>query len=101
MALAGLPRHQLELPPPLPGLLGQDLADKATFWFQFLFVTLGLVSLLWNRLATQDAEVRRKIQVVFWGTLVGVVPSLLLAGARRSFGLRTPIWVDALVDVLV
>src|SRR6185295_7318552 len=101
MAFSGLPRHVLELPAPLTRLLGPELAGKLPFWFECFFIVLGLISLAWNRLATRDVEGRRKIRVIFWGTLVGVGPSLVLAGAKRSFGLRSPLWVDAVVDMVV
>jgi sigma-B regulation protein RsbU (phosphoserine phosphatase) len=39
---------------------------------------LGLGSLLWNVLRSEDQDVRRKGRVIVWGTLLGLVPGLLL-----------------------
>lgn len=101
MAVAALPGNALTLPPPLPALLGPGVASRAPFWFQFAFLLLGLAALLANRLTTRDAEVLRKIRVVFWGTIAGVGPNLMLAGLRQATGFNAPVWVDALVGVVV
>ena len=101
LAFSGLPRQTLEIPPPLTQWLGAELASKVPFWFECLFIVLGMLSLLWSRLVTRDPESLRRIRVIFWGTLVGVGPSLVLAGAKRSFDLRTPLWVDAFIHAVV
>jgi sigma-B regulation protein RsbU (phosphoserine phosphatase) len=101
MAVAGLPREQLELPPPLPALLGPRIAEDAPFWFVFAFILLGLASLLWNRLAIRDLQMQRRIRVILWGTLAGVGPALALAAATRVSDLQPPRWLDALVNVVV
>ena len=41
-------------------------------------IVLGLVSLAWNGLRPQTAEVRRKTRVIMWGVLLGVGPQMLI-----------------------
>jgi len=50
---------------------------------------LGLVSLVWNRLAAPAAEARRKLSVIVWGTVGGLLPMLLLVVAGIALG-RNP-----------
>ncbi|HVP14147.1 MAG TPA: GAF domain-containing SpoIIE family protein phosphatase, partial [Terriglobales bacterium] len=52
----------------------------------------------WNRFTLRDADSRRRIRVVFWGTILGVTPSLGLAVARQ-LGYAEPLWLSALLDV--
>jgi sigma-B regulation protein RsbU (phosphoserine phosphatase) len=90
----------LTVPEPLGAAIGESLAGQIPFWFEFVFCLLGLVSLAWNRLTLRDADSRRRIRAVFWGTVLGVTPSLALTGARQ-FGLREPIWMAAVIDVFL
>jgi len=62
----------------------------------FTTIGLGLLSLVWNALSAPTREARRKIRVIVWGTLAGLMPILLLwmaaISARRSY-LTYPFWV--------
>jgi hypothetical protein len=53
----------------------------------------GFVSLIWNAFGGPTAEARRKIRVILWGTLVGVVLATLLLGAIDSLGFQAPLWL--------
>ena len=44
-------------------------------------MTLGLASLISNNFLSADAQVRRKAHVMLWGTVIGVTPISLIAGA--------------------
>jgi len=90
----------LSLPWPLSAVLGEVVARGAPFWYEFFFMALGLVSLGLNRAQVKDTDALRRIRVVFWGTILGVTPTLLLAGAGQ-IGFEAPLWSRALVDVLV
>jgi sigma-B regulation protein RsbU (phosphoserine phosphatase) len=75
---------------------------SAGLLYSFGGFTLGLVSLLWNVLRSPDIEVRRKGRVVVWGTLLGLVPGLILEAA--AIALRRPpgalefwIWAPAVI----
>ncbi len=62
-------------------------------------VVLGLVSLIWNAATTDMPEARRKIRVILWGTLVGVVPGVSMLAANDFLGFHVPGWL--LVPIIV
>ena len=63
---------------PTPGFL---------FFGPFLGASiLGLASLLSNNFLSADAQVRRKAHVIVWGTVVGVAPVTVAAGATFMGG---------------
>jgi len=74
-------------------LVGVTLAS-----YFFAGVGLGLVSLVWNGLRAASPETRRKLRVIMWGTVAGLVPFLLvfavsLAADRDYYDF--PFWVWA------
>jgi sigma-B regulation protein RsbU (phosphoserine phosphatase) len=80
----------------------RSIAPPAILVYSFGGFTLGLVSLLWNTFRSLDADVQRKGRVVVWGTLLGVVPALVLQVV--SLVLRRPpaalgfwVWVPAVI----
>jgi signal transduction histidine kinase len=61
----------------LPDLFGFRIYEFVyAFFLLSVLASIGL--LLRNRLASQDAEVKRQIGIVFWGTALGFVPFLAL-----------------------
>ena len=90
-------------PEPWPALVrfvGQRVADRAVLVFIYGCLVLGLLSLTWNALVLSTGEARRKIQVIFWGTVVGVTPAAIVRGAADFFQFRVPFWLD-FFDVIV
>ena len=61
----------------LPDFLGFRIYEFVYLFF-LLSVLASMGLLLRNRLASKDAEVKRQIGIVFWGTVVGFVPFLTL-----------------------
>ncbi|HSC26885.1 MAG TPA: PDZ domain-containing protein, partial [Vicinamibacterales bacterium] len=60
-------------------------------------IVLGATSLAWSYASTGDADVRRRIGVIVWGTAVSVTPFLVLqtiAGGRDVFS-TFPFWAWA------
>ena len=100
LAVPGLKTGELRLPPPLPALLGADASAKTPFWCLFAFVVLGLFSLAQNFRRSPDSEARRKIRVVFWGTVAGLTPALIEAAIRESLGYRLPGWLSDISSIL-
>jgi sigma-B regulation protein RsbU (phosphoserine phosphatase) len=68
--------------------------------FHYGLLALGIVSLVWNAFSAKTPEAHRKIRVILWGTLVGVVPGTLLVGARDVFRIWPPLWAVPAVVVL-
>ena len=62
--------------------LPSGLPTGSTFGIALGFLVLGLVSLAANYFFAGEPQTRRKIRVIFWGTVVGLGPPLIRAGAR-------------------
>jgi len=98
----------------LPVLLGGEPSNSFMAWlttgragkvlgliFDYGLLVLGIVSLIWNAISATTPEARRKIRVILWGTLVGVVPATLFLGAGDFFGLQPPFLVGAAIVLLL
>ncbi len=73
-------------------------ARPAIFAYFFLSFGVGLVSLVWNGLRALSPEARRKLRVIVWGTLVGLLPFLSVVAASLVAGkpyYQFPFWVWA------
>ncbi len=57
-------------------------------------VFLGLISLLCNRFGVSSRDDRRKIKVIFWGTVVGVTPAAVIALAQEIFHAEISFWLN-------
>ena len=70
------------MPAAVGAWLGAEVARGLGAAYAYGTIALGFVSLLWNawRPATPDA--RRKIQVIAWGTLAGILPPATLDVAQ-------------------
>jgi sigma-B regulation protein RsbU (phosphoserine phosphatase) len=64
-------------------------------------IALGLVSLTWNAISAPTPEARRRIRVILWGTLVGVVPATLILGASDFLGFQPPLLLEAAMVALL
>ena len=85
----------------LSRLIGPQAADRFDFGVTLGFLALGLVSLAANYFDAREAESRRKIRVIFWGTVVGIGPSLIRAGVEQYTAFRTPEWLDMILNALL
>lgn len=76
--------------------VGGDTARTVIFSYFFGGMALGLASLVGSGLRAPSAETRRKLKVIVWGTVVGMVPFLLVFAAavltRRNY-YDFPFWV--------
>jgi len=78
------------------GQIGGRLVEVTLVGYFFAGIGLGLVSLVWNGLRGASAETRRKLRVVMWGTVVGLVPFLLLFAVSLQMDrdvYEFPFWV--------
>ncbi len=101
LALAGLRAGDPRTPAVLVRLVGEHAANIIRLSDLYGFVALGLVSLTWNAFSTTDPEARRKIRVILWGTLLGVVPVVVLRGADDFFGFHTPFLLGVAFVILL
>jgi sigma-B regulation protein RsbU (phosphoserine phosphatase) len=52
-------------------------------------------------LSVRSSEARRKIRVIQWGTLIGVVPATLVLAANDFFGFHITLWIGVTIVVLL
>ena len=99
--LAGLRMGEPRLPSAFASFLGDRTARTIQLSYLYGVVGLGIISLLGNAWGASTPEARRKIRVILWGTLIGVVPATLLLLANDVLYFRTPLWLGALVVLLL
>jgi len=85
----------------LSRLIGPRAADRFDFDLAIAFLALGLVSLAANYFGAGDPQARRKIRVIFWGTVVGFGPLIIRAGAEQYTPFRTPDWLVMILNALL
>jgi len=86
---------------PLQRVLGNSIGGHVTFLYIVGFIVLGWVSLVLNYRRTSSSEARRKIRVIFWGTLVGWAPTIVRVVAENFLGFRTPVWLGTPVALIL
>jgi sigma-B regulation protein RsbU (phosphoserine phosphatase) len=84
--------------PVLSTVLGVKFVDQMWFDATLVFLALGLVSLASNYFRAAEPESRRRIRVIFWGTVVGMGPAVVVSGARQFAGFVTPYWLMTAMD---
>jgi sigma-B regulation protein RsbU (phosphoserine phosphatase) len=85
----------------LSRLIGPDAANRFDFDVSLAFLALGLLSLAATYFDAREAEPRRKIRVIFWGSVVGLGPPLVQAGAEQYTGFQAPDWLDMTLNALL
>lgn len=100
--LPGLPLDGSRWPALLRHALGDAPANQARSSFHYLWLMLGLASLLWNCYGRQiPLDAKRKSRVLLLGTLVGVLPIALERFLVDLYGYRPLFWLDVGVTLLV
>lgn len=80
---------------PLPFVLTvvpERIAENTRLVVVYGSVFIGLISLLCNRFGVSSKDDRRKINVIFWGTVVGVAPAAAIALAQEAFHIQISFW---------
>jgi sigma-B regulation protein RsbU (phosphoserine phosphatase) len=98
-ALPGIGSGGLRLPPGLARLAGGSLSARIPVAFVLGCFVLGLVALVATVSTSRDAEVRRKIRVIVWGTFAGVLPGLVNLALVNFTTVKLPEAVAVLVPV--
>jgi sigma-B regulation protein RsbU (phosphoserine phosphatase) len=101
LALGGIRIGALRLPPPLQQRLGDRVSGRIAVVIVLAYLTLGLVSFATNFFTTRDPETRRKIRVMFWGTVVSFGPILVDILVRNFTGWQDPPWLSAIRTTLM
>jgi phosphoserine phosphatase RsbU/P len=81
--------------------LGAGFTRIFVLCFLYGLLALGLVSLISNATSAPTPEARRKIRMILWGTLVGVVPATVSIAAGDFFRFHVPLWLVAPIVLLL
>ncbi len=81
----------------VPDRIAQDARRVVVYGSIFL----GLVSLLCNRISVSSKDDLRKIKVIFWGTVVGVTPAVVIALAQEVFYAQISFWLNFVKVILL
>jgi len=84
-----------------PAWLTSPRAGHVISSFHYGLVLLGLASLICNAVVLTSLEARRKIRVILWGTLVGVLPPTVALFASEFFNLHIGVLLGVVVVVLL
>ena len=89
-ALPGIGMGDQSAPAVVFRLLGAQGADLFRLTYNYGFIGLGLISLIGNSFGLATPEARRRIRVILWGTLVGVLPIVAQRAAEDFLKLSSP-----------
>jgi sigma-B regulation protein RsbU (phosphoserine phosphatase) len=101
LAWSGIRSGGVRLPPPLHRWVGDRASGRIAVLIVLAYLTLGLVSFAMNFFTTHDPEARRKIRVMFWGTVVSFGPTLVDVLVRNFTGRQDPPLVDTIHTALM
>jgi len=82
-------------------VMNPQAASHLDFGITLGFLALGMVSLASNYFFGGAAESRRKIRVIFWGTVVGLGPALIRAFFQQYAGFQSPDWLDTILNAVL
>ncbi|HXC49054.1 MAG TPA: SpoIIE family protein phosphatase [Candidatus Sulfotelmatobacter sp.] len=104
MALTGVSYGDLRNSGVAADLFGQRAGDNlrlSLIYVDYVFIALGLISLAGNTFAgSSDPGVRRKSRVIFWGTLIGVLPMVIERAAMDFAGYHPSFWVNTVLIIV-
>ncbi len=89
----GIHHGNLEALPLLGAMLGKSAVDAINTIVGYGAVILGMASLVWNVLGAPRVEDRRRLNVMLWGTLVGVTPAILIGIPYDLAHSGPPFWL--------
>ncbi|HUX09043.1 MAG TPA: SpoIIE family protein phosphatase [Terriglobia bacterium] len=100
-----LPGLQIGIPRPpywVARLAGRNLAHHGLWaFYNYGFIALGLVALVGNAWTAPTLEARRKIRVILWGTLVGVLPISVMTALGDLFHIHPPLALGFIMLLLL
>jgi phosphoserine phosphatase RsbU/P len=100
-ALPGLRIGTSHAPAVVEGLIGRHSSHVVRLFYNYGFIVLGLVALAGNAFTAPTPEARRKIRVILWGTLVGVLPISVLTALGDFFRTHPPLVLGVTLVMLL
>jgi len=101
LGLGGYRHGDYRALPVMLAVVPDHIAQDARRVVSYGSVLLGLGSLLWNRISASNKDDVRKIKVIFWGTVVGVSPAVVIALAREVFHVQISFWLNFIKVILL
>lgn len=89
----GVRDGSLDALPFLYAVLGKSAIDITNTIAGYGAVILGMASLVWNVLGAPRVEDRRRLNVMLWGTLVGITPAILIGIPYDLAHSGPPFWL--------
>ena len=93
LGFGGMLRGDMRPSPVVVSLFGPRIANDIRIGFIYGTVLLGMLSLALNALSAPNLEDRRKLKVIFWGTMVGVMPAVIIGLLEDLTDAKVPFWV--------
>jgi phosphoserine phosphatase RsbU/P len=100
-ALPGLRIGTSHAPAVVEALIGRYSSHIIRLFYNYGFTALGLVALVGNAFTAPTPDARRKIRVILWGTLVGVLPISFLTALGDFFRIHPPLAVGLTLVILL
>lgn len=100
-ALPGLKFGAPHAPAAFERLVGPYPSHLAWLSYSYGFLGLGLTALVGNALGAVTPEAKRKIRIILWGTLVGVIPIAVQRALSDFFRIHLPIVLDITLVLLL
>lgn len=102
LIIPGIATSDSRWPEFLSRILGATSAVPLRPAVTYGFISLGLVSLVWNCFSAETSlESRRKSRVLLWGTLLGVVPIVFERFFVDLYGYKPQFWINVVLTLLL
>jgi sigma-B regulation protein RsbU (phosphoserine phosphatase) len=101
MAAGSASTGSLSLPAPIATTLGKQAADQIALLIVVICMMMGLVSFATNYFSAPDVQSRRRMRVIFWGTVLGLGPNLLKVGIQSFTAIHVPLWIEGVLTLLL
>ena len=101
VAVPGIPFGRVQPWSKLSDLVGVKTAQYGTLVYIYSTIVLTLASLCWSAARSTDTEARRKLRVIFWGTVIGVFPATVVRIVSDFGHVHVPFWINFIVVILV
>ena len=82
-------------------VLPDRIAQIARIVVVYGSIFLGLISLLLNMFTVSSADDRRKLKVIFWGTIVATTPAVVIAFTQEVFHTGSSFWLNFVKVILL
>jgi sigma-B regulation protein RsbU (phosphoserine phosphatase) len=97
LALPGLTVGYPRLPSALTRHFGSSVTTVLTDGYFYSFFLLGLVALAGNVVQAGSREARKKLRVILGGTVVGVLPIVIVHAVQDIAGYHSSFWRDIIL----